>query len=90
MKALWPAISGSVQAFDQRGDDGPVLGPAVGAGEERILAVERHLRVILPMLGRRSRSIIAGIRISGAVFAASTVKSVRRDASFASSLRPAM
>ena len=27
--------------LDQRGDDGPMLGAAVGAGEERVLAVER-------------------------------------------------
>lgn len=29
--------------FDERGDDGPLLGTAVGAGEERILAVERKV-----------------------------------------------
>ena len=27
--------------FDERGDDGPMLGAAVGAGEEGILAIER-------------------------------------------------
>jgi hypothetical protein len=27
--------------FDQRSDDGPVLGATVGAGEEGILAIER-------------------------------------------------
>ena len=26
--------------FDQRGDDGPVLGALVGAGEERVLTVQ--------------------------------------------------
>jgi hypothetical protein len=76
--------------FDQRRNGCPVFGTAIGACKEGVLPVERHLGVILPMLGRRSRSIIAGIRISGAVFAASTAKSARRDASFTSSLRPAM
>jgi hypothetical protein len=31
--------------FDQRGDDGPVLGAAVGACEQRILPVERNRRI---------------------------------------------
>jgi len=31
--------------FDQRGDDGPVLGAAVGACEQRILTVERNRRI---------------------------------------------
>jgi hypothetical protein len=42
------------------------------------------------MLGKRSKFIIAGIRILGAVFVASTAKSARLAASSGWSLRPAM
>jgi hypothetical protein len=34
-------------------------------GEERILAIKRHLAVILPISGRMSSSTIAGIRCTG-------------------------
>ena len=50
--------------FDQRGDDGPVVAAAVGAGEERVLAVESHSPFILPMSGRSWKSITNGIPIS--------------------------
>ena len=52
--------------FDQRGDDRPVLGAAVGAGEQGVLAVEGNRAVILPMSGKKLRSIIAGTRCMGA------------------------
>nr|WP_287123596.1 hypothetical protein [Mesorhizobium sp.] len=44
-----------------------------------------NLGVILPMLGRRSKSIIAGIRISDAGFAARTAKNAPTVGSFISS-----
>jgi hypothetical protein len=47
--------------FDERGNDRPVLAAAVGAGEEMVFAPERNLAVILPISGRMSSSIIAGI-----------------------------
>ena len=52
-------------SLDQRGDDGPVLAAAIGAGKERILAIQRNLAVILPISGRMSSSTIAGIRCTG-------------------------
>ena len=49
--------------------------PAIGAGEEAVLAAEGNRPVILPMSGRRSRSIIAGTRSMGAASGASTASS---------------
>jgi hypothetical protein len=57
--------------LDQRGDNAPVLAAAVGPGEERILAIERNRSVILPISGRRSRSIIAGTPSTAAASGAS-------------------
>jgi hypothetical protein len=53
-------------------------------------AQHRHLGVILPMLGKTSRSTTVGIRISDANFAARTAKNVRPGASSISSSRPGM
>lgn len=41
-----------------------MLGAAIGAGEERILAIERHRPFILPMSGKSERFTIPGIPIS--------------------------
>lgn len=71
--------------LDQRSGDGPVLGAAVRAREEGVLAVEGNLGVIVPMLGRRSKSIIVGIRISDAGFAARTANNAPAVGSFISS-----
>ena len=60
---------------DQRTAMRPALGAAIGAGEQMVLAAERNHPVILPISGRRSRSIIAGIRcmdvVSGSTAASS-------------------
>ena len=56
--------------LDQRGDDGPMLGAAIGAGEERILPVECHCPFILPMSGKSWKSITGGTRILAARSAA--------------------
>lgn len=70
----------------QKGSDGrPRRSAAVGSGEQRILARDGNLGVILPMLGWRSKSIIAGIRISDAGFAARTAKNAPTVGSFISS-----
>jgi hypothetical protein len=53
-----------------RGDQGVNRGSAVGAGEQPGAASERNRPVILPISGRRSRSIIAGMHTMGAAFAA--------------------
>lgn len=39
-------------AFDERGDHRPVIAAFVRSGEQGILAVQGHRRVILPMSGR--------------------------------------
>ncbi|MBB2671529.1 UNVERIFIED_ORG: hypothetical protein GGE44_001080 [Rhizobium esperanzae] len=59
--------------FDERCDGRPVLGPGVGTREEGIFSIESNAPFILPMSAMKSRSIIAGIRISarGFPFAAS-------------------
>jgi hypothetical protein len=61
------------------GDEGangcPSGATAVGSREQVVLAPERHLPFILPMSGRKLKSIIAGIRSMVAVFDANTVSS---------------
>ena len=52
--------------LDERGDDRPVLSPAVGTREERVLAIERHHPFILPMSGRSWKSTTDGIHILAA------------------------
>jgi hypothetical protein len=42
---------------EERSDNGPAIAAAVRAGEQMVLAAERNRPVILPMSGRRSRSI---------------------------------
>jgi hypothetical protein len=61
----------------------------VGAGEQVVLAADRNCRVILPMSGRRSRSIIAGMHSMGVAFDASMLSSAPAARSFMSRLRPA-
>lgn len=61
--------------LDQGGDHRPMLGTAVGAREERILAIEGNLGVILPMSGLRSRSTTAGTRFTGVGFGGTTANS---------------
>ena len=47
-------------AFDQRIDRGGAAAAGIGAGKQIIFATNRNRPVILPISGRRSRSIIAG------------------------------
>ena len=54
--------------FDQRSDDGPVFGVAVGAGEERILSVESNHPSIQPISVRMLKFLIAGMHFMDAVF----------------------
>ena len=56
---------------EERSDNGPAIAAAVRAGEQMVLAAERNRPVILPISGRRSRSIIACTHSMGAAFAAS-------------------
>lgn len=48
--------------LDQGSDDRPVGATLVAAREERILAIESNLAVILPISGMRLSSMIPGIR----------------------------
>ena len=57
--------------FDQRADHRPALATSIAAGKEVVLAPECNRPVILPISGRRSRSITAGTHSMGAAFAAS-------------------
>jgi len=62
--------------LDERRDDAPVDAALVGAGEQRVLAIERDRPAILPMSGRKSRSTIAGTPSTGVVSSASAASSV--------------
>jgi hypothetical protein len=61
--------------LDQRGDAGPVFGPLVMTSEERVLAIENDRPFILPVLGLRSRFIIAGTRCMADAYGCITAKS---------------
>ena len=60
---------------DEGADGCPSDATAVRAREQMVFAPERHLPFILPMSGRKLKSIIAGIRSLVAVFDANTVSS---------------
>jgi hypothetical protein len=47
-------------ALDQGGEDGPVVGAVVGAGEQAVLSVQGSRRVILPISGKRWRFTTGG------------------------------
>ena len=51
---------------DQRGQNCPMFGAAIGAGEEMVFAPERHCPFILPMSGKSWKSITGGTRILAA------------------------
>jgi hypothetical protein len=61
------------------GDEGtygcPSDAATVRAGEQMVFAPERHLPFILPMSGRKLKSITGGIRSMVAVFDANTASS---------------
>jgi hypothetical protein len=56
-------------------DCGRALATAIGAGEQPRAAPEGNRPVILPISGRRSRSIIAGTHSMGAAFGVSVANS---------------
>ena len=60
---------------DEGADDCSSDAAAVRPREQMVFAPERHLPFILPMSGRKLKSIIAGIRSMVAVFDANTVSS---------------
>ena len=75
-------------ALDQRGQDRPVLGAFIRAGEQGVLAVQRNRPVILPISGRRSRSGIAGTLSMVAASGASGASSAEPGRLFTSRRRP--
>ena len=62
----------------------------VGAGEGPVAAADGNRPVILPISGRRSRSIIVGIRFTGSAFGGSTASGAAAGSAFTSSRRPAL
>ena len=65
-------------ALDQRGEDGPVLGALVRAGEQAIFLAESRHPSILPMSGNMPLSIIAGTRCSAVASVSSGPTTVKR------------
>lgn len=70
--------------LDERGDDGPVLGPGVVACKEGVLAVQGNHPFTLPMSVRNWRFITAGILILVTRFAFGALSNGRQ-ASFSRS-----
>jgi hypothetical protein len=62
----------------------------VGPGEGPVAAADGNRPVILPISGRRSRSIIVGIRFMGSAFGGSTASGAAAASAFTSSRRPAL
>ena len=69
---------------DQRVDRHGALAAAVGASEQPRAAPESNRPVILPISGRRSRSIIAGTHIMGDAFVANMSSGASAAMSFTS------
>jgi hypothetical protein len=75
--------------LNQRRHHRPVRGSAVRACEESIFPGEGNLLVILPISGRKSWSIIAGIPSTGIAFASAAASSVSPGGSCRSKRSPA-
>jgi hypothetical protein len=78
-------LGGLDQGIDCRG----AATTGIGAGKQVILAANGNRPVILPISGRRSRSIIAGTHSMDAVFGANTSSGAPAATSFTSRWRPA-
>jgi hypothetical protein len=76
-------------AFDQRIDRGDAAAAGIGAGKQVILAANSNRPFILPMSGRRSRSIIAGTHFMAVAFDAIMSSGAPVARLFTSSWRPA-
>src|SRR3954468_5656041 len=75
-------------ALDQGIQSGGAMPAGIGAGEEIILAADRHHAVILPMSGKRLRFTTAGTLCTDAVFDVSTSSGAPAVKSFTSRSRP--
>jgi hypothetical protein len=76
--------------FDERSNAGPVLRPLIVAREQRVLSIENNLAVILPISGRMSSSIIAGIHCTGEARVVFKVSGAHQARSCTWSCRPAL
>src|SRR3954469_10937359 len=76
-------------SLNQRRNHRPVRGSAVRAREESIFPGQSNLLVILPISGRTSWSIIAGIPSTGVAFASAAASSVAPGGSCRSKRSPA-
>jgi len=76
-------------ALDQGVDCCGAAAAGIGAGKQVILAAEGNRPVILPISGRRSKSIIDGTHSMGAAFAANMSSGAPVAISFTSRWRPA-
>src|SRR4030095_5282920 len=75
--------------FNERSEDCPVLATAVGAREQRVLAIEGNLPVILPISGRRSRHTISRSLSMGDVWRTTSARSAAPGALSISRRHPA-
>jgi hypothetical protein len=75
--------------FNQRIDRGGAAAAGIGAGKQIIFTANGNRPVILPMSGRRSRSIIPGTHSMDAAFDASMSSGALVARSFTSRWRPA-
>jgi hypothetical protein len=62
-------------SLDQRVHDRGAFAATLGAGEEPGFAAQCNLPFILPISGKKSRSITVGIHSTGAVFGSKAVSS---------------
>jgi hypothetical protein len=74
---------------DEGTNGGPSLSAAIGAGEQMVLAPQRNLSVILPISGRRWKSIIGGTRSLAVVLGFAAASNVILAALPTSRRRPA-
>jgi hypothetical protein len=81
---------GELAGLDQRGDHSPMLGTSVGTGEQSILTIEGNLAAIVPISGRMSSSIIAGIHCTGEARIVFRVSGAHQARSCTWSCRPAL
>jgi hypothetical protein len=78
-----------LRCFDQGIGGRGRLAAALGADEKVVLAADGNRAVILPMSGRKLKSITAGMCFMGGAFAASIRSGALAGRSFTSKRRPA-
>lgn len=74
--------------LDEGGNSRPVLCSSVMPGEERVLAIEGNLPDILPISGKKSRSITAGMHFMVGMSDVTTASGAADRKSSLSSMNP--